>query len=57
MVEEKVARSLVCFWAARKLGMSLADLARAFAISVPGISYAVGRGEALARINNYKLND
>ena len=51
------ARSLVCFWAARELGMSLADLARAFAISIPGISYAVRRGEALAWINNYKLKD
>jgi len=36
------ARSLVCYWAARGLGMSLSDLARAFAISIPGISYAVG---------------
>jgi REP element-mobilizing transposase RayT len=31
------ARSLVCFWAARELGMSLSELARAFKMSVPGI--------------------
>lgn len=49
------ARSLVCFWAARELGMSLSDLARAFAISIPGISYSVRRGEALAQANNFEL--
>jgi len=49
------ARSLVCFWAARELGMSLADLARAFLMSIPGIGYAVARGETIARTNNLKL--
>jgi len=51
------ARSLVCFWAARELGMSLSDLARAFAMSIPGISYAVTRGENLARSKNLTLKD
>ena len=51
------ARSLACFWAARELGMSLSDLARAFAMSIPGISYAVARGEALVRANDFKLKD
>ena len=51
------ARSLVCYWAARELGMSLSDLARAFGISIPGIGYAVARGEALARANDYKLEE
>jgi hypothetical protein len=49
------ARSLVCFWGARELGMSLSDLARAFAMSIPGIGYAVARGENLARTNNFQL--
>ena len=49
------ARSLVCFWAARELGMPLSDLARAFTMSIPGISYAVRRGEALARANDFNL--
>lgn len=49
------ARSLVCFWAARELGMSLSDLARAFGLSIPGISYSVARGETLARANDFKL--
>jgi REP element-mobilizing transposase RayT len=56
--DDKVkARSLVCFWAARELGMSLSDLARAFALSIPGISYAVRRGESLARSKNFRLED
>jgi putative transposase len=51
------ARSLACFWAARELGIPLSDLARAFAMSIPGISYAVGRGANIARTNNIKLKD
>ncbi len=51
------ARSLVCFWAARELGMSLTDLARAFKMSIPGIGYAVERGEKFARMNRYSLQD
>ncbi|NIA04438.1 MAG: transposase [Proteobacteria bacterium] len=49
------ARSLTCFWAARELGMSLADLGREFDMSIPGIGYAVERGEILARDNHYRL--
>ena len=49
------ARSLVCFWAARELGMSLSELSRAFGLSIPGISYAVARGEVLARDYDFKL--
>jgi chromosomal replication initiation ATPase DnaA len=51
------ARNLVCFWAARELGMSLSDLARAFALSIPGISYAVRRGKSLARSKNFTRKD
>ncbi len=51
------ARSLLCFWAVRELGMSLTDLARHLGISGPGVGYAVERGEAIARDNNYQLVD
>jgi hypothetical protein len=37
--------------------MPLSDLARAFAMSIPGISYAVTRGENLARRKNLTLKD
>jgi len=50
-------RSLLCFWAVRELSMSLTDLARHLGSSVPGVGYAVERGEAIARDNNYQLVD
>ena len=49
------ARSLLCYWAVRELGMSLTDLAREFEMSVAGIGYAVERGEGIARENQYRL--
>jgi chromosomal replication initiation ATPase DnaA len=49
------ARSLVCFWAVRELGLSLSELARTFKMSVPGIGYAVARGERIAKHKNLSL--
>jgi REP element-mobilizing transposase RayT len=49
------ARSLLCFWAVRELGLPLTALARQLGLSPPGVSYAVQRGEALVRENHYKL--
>ena len=49
------ARSLVCFWAVRELGLSLSEMARTFNMSVPGIGYAVARGERIAKDKNLNL--
>jgi len=49
------ARSLLCFWAVRELGMSLTDLARDLEMSTPGVGFAVERGEAIAHDNKYQL--
>ncbi len=49
------ARSLLCFWAVRELGMSLTDLARDLEMSIPGVGFAVERGEAIAHDNKYQL--
>ncbi len=49
------AKSLVCYWAARELGMSLSELASVFKMSVPGIGYAVERGEKLVRSAHFEL--
>ena len=38
-----------------ELGLSLTDLARHLAISVPAVGYVVHRGEAIARDNHYQL--
>ncbi len=54
--DQKVkARSLLCYWAVRELGVSLTDLAREFELSVSGVGYAVERGERIACENNYRL--
>lgn len=49
------ARSLLCFWAVRVLGMSLTDLARELEMSISGIGFAVEKGEAIAHENKYQL--
>jgi hypothetical protein len=54
--EKKVkARSLLCFWAARDLGMSHTALAKALEMSLAGIGFSVERGESIAREGNYSL--
>ena len=40
------ARSILCFWAARELGMSLTALARILGMSIAGVGFAVERGRA-----------
>lgn len=54
--KEKVnARSLICYWAVRELGISITDMAKRFSMSVPGVGYAVERGEAIAQNNSYEM--
>jgi hypothetical protein len=42
------ARSLVCFWAVREMGMSATDVGRLLNLSQPAVSRAVVRGERFA---------
>jgi DNA-binding Lrp family transcriptional regulator len=51
------ARSLLCYWAVRELGMSMAELSRKLQISQPAVSLSVKRGEKLAKDNQYVLFD
>ncbi len=51
------ARSLLCYWAVRELGISATELARQIGISQPAISQSVKRGEAIAKENGFKLMD
>jgi hypothetical protein len=46
---------LLRFWAVRKLGVSLTDLARRLGMSPAGLGYAVQRGEVMARECGYQL--
>jgi len=49
------ARSLLCFWAVREVGLPLTELARQLGLSPPGVSYVVQRGEAIARDMRHEL--
>jgi putative transposase len=49
------ARSLLCFWAARELGMSHTALAKALEMSLAGVGFSVESGESIARKGNYSL--
>ncbi len=49
------ARSLLCFWAVRELGMSHTDLAKKLEMSPAGIGFSVERGELIAGKGNYLL--
>jgi putative transposase len=37
------ARSLLCFWAVRELGLSVTEMARRLGMSPPGVGYAPAR--------------
>jgi len=51
------ARSLLCFWAARELGMSHTALAKRLEMSLAGVGFSVERGEFVAKKGNYLLID
>ena len=42
------ARSLLCYWAVRELGMTMSAMSRQLGLSVPAIAMAVRRGAAIA---------
>jgi len=49
------ARSLLCFWAARELGLSHTALAKQLEMSLAGVGFSVERGESIAKEGNYSL--
>ncbi len=49
------ARSLLCYWAVRELGLSMTSMARKLKISVPAVCKSVIRGETLTKEKNYTL--
>lgn len=51
------ARSLLCYWAVRELGMSATSLAPRFDVSATAISQSVERGEAMACDRGFQLED
>jgi hypothetical protein len=53
--ERVEARSLLCYWAVRGLGINMAKLARRLRLSLSGVSLSVKIGERIAQQNDYKL--
>ncbi len=51
------ARSLLCYWAVRELGLSVTSVATRLGLTQPAASRAVQRGERLVQEQNYSLND
>ncbi len=51
------ARSLLCFWATRELGITLAELSRRTRISQSSISMSVHRGEQIVEREGYSLSN
>jgi len=51
------ARSLLCYWAVRELGISATELARRIGITQPAISQSVKRGETIAKENGFEIID
>jgi putative transposase len=49
------ARSLLCYWAVRELGISMAEMAGKRKLSVPSVSKSVARGSSLVKVNGYSL--
>ena len=49
------ARSMVCFWAVRELGLPQTQLSHTLRISQPAISKAVSRGEKIVKDNAFSL--
>jgi hypothetical protein len=51
------ARSLLCYWAVKELGMTVTQLAKRFEMRPSSITYAVRRGEKIALENGYILKN
>jgi REP element-mobilizing transposase RayT len=49
------ARSLMCYWAVRKLGFSATELAQKLGVSQPSVSISVKRGENIAKTMQLEL--
>ena len=49
------ARSLLCYWAVRKLGLTATELSKRLGVSQPSVSISVKRGERAAKEGGLKL--
>ncbi len=52
---QAAARSLLCYWVVCELGLTATELAKRLGLTQPAVSYAVSRGEQIAKEWNYTL--
>lgn len=50
-------RDLVCYWCSVELGIPMTDLAKRLGLTLAAVSYAVKRGERVAKEGGYLLED
>ena len=50
------ARSLLCYWAVRKLGFSATELSKKLGVSQPSVSISVKRGERIVKTGSQSLS-
>ena len=48
-------RSLLCYWAVRKLGFSATELSKKLGVSQPSVSISVKRGERIAKAEHLEF--
>jgi len=51
------ARDFLCYWSAIELGIPMVDLAKRLEMTLSAVSYAVQRGEKIAKGNGYQLEN
>ena len=51
------ARDLLCYWCTIERGIPMADLSRKFDVTLAAVSYAVKRGEKIAKENGFQLEN
>jgi|GEM_PF-5910093 len=51
------AKSPLCYWAVRDLGIGIAQIARRLNLSLAGVSQSVKRGETILQQKGYNLID
>jgi hypothetical protein len=49
------ARSLLCYWAVRELGVPMSSLSQKLGISIPSVSDSVSRGRRIAEAGGFRL--
>jgi putative transposase len=49
------ARSLLCYWAVRELGVPMSSLSKKLGISIPSVSDSVSRGRRIAEAGGFRL--